>query len=90
MVVQLYFIKQQESSQSKVPSMMNEDYRMSDKADNVHNGHHKEPINYCSDNSEMDDIEPEDDCDSMDSEKSLNLVRIFGNLFLAVHQNFYC
>ncbi|XP_025016747.1 protein nubbin isoform X2 [Tetranychus urticae] len=73
MVVQLYFIKQQESSQSKVPSMMNEDYRMSDKADNVHNGHHKEPINYCSDNSEMDDIEPEDDCDSMDSEKSLNL-----------------
>ncbi|XP_053202009.1 protein nubbin-like [Panonychus citri] len=53
--------------------MTNEDYKMSEKVDNVHNGHHKEPINYCSDNSEMDDMEPEDDCDSMDSEKSLNL-----------------
>lgn len=55
--------------------MANEDYGMSEKIDAGQNGNHKESNNYCSDNSEMDDLEPDDDCDSMDSEKSLNLVR---------------
>uniref|UniRef100_T1KD64 POU domain protein n=1 Tax=Tetranychus urticae TaxID=32264 RepID=T1KD64_TETUR len=53
--------------------MANEDYGMSEKIDAGQNGNHKESNNYCSDNSEMDDLEPDDDCDSMDSEKSLNL-----------------
>ncbi|XP_015785917.1 putative uncharacterized protein DDB_G0286901 [Tetranychus urticae] len=62
-----------ESARFKVRYMANEDYGMSEKIDAGQNGNHKESNNYCSDNSEMDDLEPDDDCDSMDSEKSLNL-----------------